>query len=671
MIQEYLNYQELYEGSEDLFAVMKGPDHTFDFVNSAHIKALGFNATGMKVRDAQPTSVEVHSLLDDVYKSGKSIRHIEFPITLDSIRYFNFVYSPYRNEKGEIDGVMTIATDVTEQLKTRQALKRTHDRIEFQNKAFALTLKDAPMEEILNILIQMVETLTKSDSLASILLLDESGKHLLHGAAPNLPDEYNKNIHGVAIGPEVGSCGSAAFTSEVVVAEDIQTHPYWVNFKDLASKFNLRSCWSTPIISSQGEVLGTFALYHKDVYSPVETDQEIVWFASQTAAIIIERKKEIAKRLFAEERLNLALSSANIGFWDWNAQTGYTYLSDTLMFEWGINPKTFKNTLDECMVLIHEEDRERVWKEIEASTFQGLPYDIEYRVNNPSAGTIWINAKGRYFLDYKGQPQRLSGITINVTERKEAEERLKKALISRDEFLSIASHELRTPLTTLLLQTQMQLKFIEKGHPEAYSKKNVDNITYNTEKQMKRFSRLIDDMLDVSRIRSGQLSYSPENVNLYEITEDILERMKHNFGERNIHVQFEFDNKEIYGQWDRVRIEQVIMNFFTNAIRYGLGKPVKVSLKSLDDSVQFSVADQGLGISEEDKKKIFDRFERAANTTEVSGLGLGLFISQEIITAHKGSIFVESELGKGSTFSFSIPRVPGFTEKEIRKARAL
>lgn len=148
-----------------------------------------------------------------------------------------------------------------------------------------------PLRETLEELMRIVEAMTPSGMIGSILILDEQGRHLLHGAGPSLPDAYNAAIDGIEIGPEVGSCGTAAFHDKTVSVFDIANNPLWANFKDLALQYGLRACWSTPIHGSDGKVLGTFANYSKFVRDPSPVDRELTEMITRTAAMAIEQDR--------------------------------------------------------------------------------------------------------------------------------------------------------------------------------------------------------------------------------------------------------------------------------------------------------------------------------------------------------------------------------------------
>lgn len=226
----------------------------------------------------------------------------------------------------------------------------------------------------------------------------------------------------------------------------------------------------------------------------------------------------------------------------------------------------------------------------------------------------------------------------------------KSAIQARDEFLSIASHELKTPLTSLKLLAQFQDRLIRRNDLSVYSKEKTDNYNEKTQYLIERLERLVDDMLDISRIRTGQLSLQKERINLCEMIRELAQRIKSVFGSHSASRIHTSGLTECYVMADPLRIEQVISNIFQNALKYGNGKDVQVYINSTANSIIVSVKDQGIGIPIEVQEKIFDRFERAVNPNEISGLGLGLFISRKIMEAHNGAIWAESEVGEGSTF---------------------
>ncbi|MBN8937010.1 MAG: GAF domain-containing protein [Rhizobiales bacterium] len=168
-----------------------------------------------------------------------------------------------------------------------------------------------PLEEILRDLVLMVEQPSHGEMLASVLFLSPDRKHLLEGAAPSLPKEYNAAIHGAEIGPRVGSCGTAAYTGEPVIVSDIATSPLWDDFRSIALKHNLRACWSIPIKAADGSVLGTFANYYREPREPTGRDLEVISMVARTTGIAIERHRNELARKREEEQRTLLLHELN------------------------------------------------------------------------------------------------------------------------------------------------------------------------------------------------------------------------------------------------------------------------------------------------------------------------------------------------------------------------
>jgi signal transduction histidine kinase len=227
------------------------------------------------------------------------------------------------------------------------------------------------------------------------------------------------------------------------------------------------------------------------------------------------------------------------------------------------------------------------------------------------------------------------------------------ALRQRDDFLSMASHELKTPLTSLKLQAQMRKRAIERGDASVYSHEKVDSLIHSTEKQVDRLSHLVDEMLDITRIRNGKLSIHPERVDLNVLAREVFDSFATQF--QGVGSRLELSPAALFGFWDRFRLEQVITNLFTNALKYGGGQPIEIKTYAKADYAYFEVKDHGIGIDSEHHSRIFYRFERVAESRNIGGLGLGLYITRQIVESHHGTIRVESELGRGSRFIVKLP----------------
>lgn len=232
-----------------------------------------------------------------------------------------------------------------------------------------------------------------------------------------------------------------------------------------------------------------------------------------------------------------------------------------------------------------------------------------------------------------------------------------EAIRLRDEFLSISSHELKTPLTSLKLQLQHFSRSLNRGQTEVLEESKVKNLVTICNRQVNRINSLVEDMLDVSRIVNGKLNLNYEEVDLAELVKEVIERYRPLATDAKcsleVHTMDKLDSKI-----DRLRIEQILINLFTNAVKYASGCPIKVILSETGGEVELKVLDSGPGISPENQKRIFERFERNTSDVGKSGLGLGLYIAQQIAAAHGGSIHLQSDTGKGSEFTVRFPVRP-------------
>ncbi len=244
---------------------------------------------------------------------------------------------------------------------------------------------------------------------------------------------------------------------------------------------------------------------------------------------------------------------------------------------------------------------------------------------------------------------RRAGIAI---EHAHLYETARSAIRSRDEFVSIASHELKTPITALKMQLQMARMGIKSDH--APSPMQLGRALDLALAQVSRLTALIDDLLDLSRIEAGRFSFSFEEVDLGQLTKEVVERYRNNLGGQAFAIEAEALGA-LPVQCDRTRMEQVLLNLLSNAAKYGAGKPVRVQVERCGTRARLSVVDHGIGIAQEKLDKIFERFERVASSSHISGLGLGLYITREILKGHQGTVAVQSRVGEGSTFIVELP----------------
>lgn len=254
-------------------------------------------------------------------------------------------------------------------------------------------------------------------------------------------------------------------------------------------------------------------------------------------------------------------------------------------------------------------------------------------------------------------PASEGGIAVfykDITSEKKKEAELKNALDVRNMFLSIASHELKTPITGLKLQADMAKRTIDKIGVDSLSPAKMKKIIDNFHNDINRLKRLVDDMLDISRLNNGKLSMKLEYVNFDDFMEEIVERMSLNFPSFTAKVNVN-TNTPVLIQIDPLRIEQVISNLISNALRYGEDSEINLQSSYHENTLTITVSDQGPGIKLDEQPLIFKQFKNKSLRRENNGLGLGLYICHEIIREHNGVIEVKSAPGEGTKFSIELP----------------
>ncbi|MEO7165350.1 MAG: ATP-binding protein [Bdellovibrionia bacterium] len=292
----------------------------------------------------------------------------------------------------------------------------------------------------------------------------------------------------------------------------------------------------------------------------------------------------------------------------------------------------------------------------------GKSLDLEEVVPLSDGLHTYISLKFPIF-NSEGKVSAVCGISTDVTDRKRvAESRIQllakteEMLQMREDFIAIASHELRTPIASLILHARLFERKLEssslKETPEfTYLSKGIKIMRDQTE----RLARLVEAMLETSRRTTLELKYVPFEMS--DLVQDVVSRFQEEVSRKKYQVLLELQPK-VTGRWDILKIEQVVRNLFTNAIKYGEGKPIRITVSSDGKFAILVVQDWGIGISKEDQLRIFNRFERAVSIREYGGMGLGLYITRKIVEAHGGSIRLESEPGKGSKFTITLPLIP-------------
>lgn len=303
-----------------------------------------------------------------------------------------------------------------------------------------------------------------------------------------------------------------------------------------------------------------------------------------------------------------------------------------------------------------EDGRSRCERELLLAAKEGRFADEGWRIKKDGT-RFWANVAITALRDTKGELRGFANVTRDLTVSRHAEEerirlaQAEEAIRLRDEFLSIASHELRTPLTALHLQLQNLRERCGSLDTQVVAK--IERATQSSN----RLGDLIDVLLDVSRVVGGQLCLERRPFDLTEAVRELGERFRHAVESARCALVVEGE-AGVVGEWDRTRIEQVLTNLLSNALKYGAGRPVRITVRGDETSARVEVCDQGPGVPEADRARIFRRFERAVSFRNYGGLGLGLYMAREIVEAHGGTIAVTAGDARGATFVVTLPRRP-------------
>jgi len=303
--------------------------------------------------------------------------------------------------------------------------KRREALLAGENRVLEMAAKGDSLADILDNLCLLVEE-QSTGVLASILLIDPNGKQLRHGAAPNLPKTYTDAIDGLTIGHSVGSCGSAAYRAEQVIVSDIAADPLWADFRDLALAHSLRACWSTPIFSSEGKVIGTFAMYYHEPCSPSPREQETITHITYLAGVAIQRKLAERARRESEAYLAEAQRLSHTGSWAWAPATGeIRYWSEETYRVLGFDPEPGPPRFETFFGRLCLEDQDRVRELFGNAVREKADFEMDYRIVHPSGAIKHIHGVGHPVCDEVGNLVEFVGTVIDITESKRAEEALR------------------------------------------------------------------------------------------------------------------------------------------------------------------------------------------------------------------------------------------------------
>jgi PAS domain S-box-containing protein len=581
--------------------------------------------------------------------------------------------TPLIDERGTVRGVASVVLDITAQTHALQLLAWEKSALESINSS-------APLATVLNGLMLGLED-QLPDSRCSVLLLDADGIHLRTCAAPSLPEAYNLAVDGITIGPTIGSCGTAAYLKRQVIVADIATDPLWADYREVATHNDLQACWSTPILCSQGNVLGTFANYYREPRHPAAEELELIERAVHVMRIAIERKRAEEEihtlNTGLEQRVKertAELQAANASLTDFKAaldehaivaitdvEGAITYANDKFC---EISKYSREELLGRNHRLVnsgyHSQEYFRdFWETIKSGrVWKG---EIKNRAKDDS--TYWVSSTIVPFLGPDGKPSQFISIRTDITMRKLAEEKinnlnavleiraaaLEAANKELEAFSYSVSHDLRAPLRALDGFSRMVLEdYAPKLDDEG---RRMLGVIHNAAQRM---GQLIDDLLAFSRL--GRQPIGADRIDMEKLARDVSGELAGLESER----QVRFDLQPLPATLGtEAMIRQVWVNLIGNALKFTKEREVaeiEIGVQEGESGgMVYYVKDNGVGFDMRYVDKLFGVFQRLHSQQEFPGTGVGLALVQRIVQRHGGRIWAEAEINRGATFYFTLP----------------
>ncbi len=635
-------FRLLIEGVKDYAIFMIDPDGKVSTWNDGARRLFGFEATEMIGQNFSKlysqSEINAAKPKNDIDTARTEGRYEEESVRIkkDGTKFFaNIVISAIRDEAGSLRGFAKVTRDISERKVAEQAL--------------------ADSEERFRLMIEVVKDY-------GIFRLDTSGNIVTwNEGAKNLKGYETKEIVGkhfsIFYSKEDLERGKPAWELQQAINTGRLEDEGWRLKKD-GSRF-----WANVVITCIRDGKGLH-----------------VGFTKVT--------RDLTQRKLAEEALKQSEARFRLIVESVRDYAIFMLDADGKVATWNEGAKRLKGYVAQEIVGKHfsafftAEDIQSRKPEIEIETAmeQGRSEEEGWRIRKDGS-RFWANVILTKIIDSDGKHLGFTKVTRDLTERKMVEDKLRqsqeelerrvhertvdlqRAVRAREEFISIASHELKTPLTALKLQAQITKRELERGNKVSLSHGELKAFADRLDNQVDRLHRLVEDMLDTGRIQRGSFSFYVEPCDLSLIVKDVVTRFSPELEKAGCEIRLELQ-ENVDGKWDRSRIEQVVFNLLSNATKYGQGQPVEVKVFKKDVFAYLSVKDYGIGIAKEDQDRIFGRFERAIAANEVSGLGLGLFIVKEILSAHQGTIEVKSDIGTGSEFIIKLPVSPSLNTKQ-------
>lgn len=676
--------EKLFKEIPAQIAIVSGPDMVYEFVNPQYKKELFPNreVLGKPLLEALPEvkGQPIWDILQHVYKTGETYAGNEICIPLADVtggplkdHYFNYVYQAIRDEKERIISVLSFKYEITELVLAKKHLEQTEKKLLALNYGLAQANEEiqaaneeiqASSEEIQSANEELSATNEELHQAQQNLIklndeleerVDKRTNELLtakseaSGQSERLKRFFMQAPTGICVldGPKlvfelVNPPYQQLFPGRKLVGKPLlEALP---ELKGQLIEDILKNVYETGNSFEGKELLVPLAhtvdgpiedRYFNFIYQARHDADDkvdgILVFVFEVTETVHTRQREKEN----EQRFRFMLDTMPQQVWTARPNGKLDYVNEVVCEDFGF---PMEKIIDHgWQVFIHPEDLHECLQKWRSALLSGKEYVVEFRLKFHDGQYRWHLARALPLIE-NGQVKLWLGTNTNIEIQKNNE-------LKKDEFLSIASHELKTPLTSIKAFNQLMLRINDPEKLAGFIQKSATHV--------QRLEKLISDLLDVTRINAGKMEYNMEPFGFKEMLTDSIESVQHTTTTHSIIIE---NVEDVQYTGDRFRLEQVVNNLLTNAIKYSPGgNKVIVNCIRHEDSIVVSVQDFGIGIEEKNLMRLFERYYRVDNTAmRFEGLGLGLFISAEILKRHKGSFWIESIPGEGSTFFFRL-----------------
>lgn len=632
------------------------PDGSVDFVNRRWSEYTGVGiesaAGGAWVRIYHPDdSDRLATYWERQMRSGEPGQSEARLRRHDGLyRWFLTRAIPMRNEAGQIVKWYGENTDIED-------LKQAETLLAGEKRLLEMVAGGSALQPVLEGLCRFVEV-AASGCACSILSVDQSG-HLQHGAAPSLPQQFNDSLHGLPVHIDSGPCAMAACLNKQVLASDIGSEMRWSDFawRSLALAHGIRACWSTPIRSSGGKVLGIFAIYYGEPRAPTAQHQELIGRITHIVSIAMDRAQSDVALAQSEAFLTKAQRLSSSGSFSWRVATDELMLSAEYYRIFELDPAQ-PVTVPLVMSRVHPEDAPALAKMIQSARKEGADFDYEHRLVMSDGSIKYIYMVAHRADDVDGHVVYI-GAVQDITRRRLSEDALGKvrselARVARVTSLGALSasiaHEVNQPLYGITTNAGTCVRMLGSNPP------NLEGAREMARRIIRDGNRASDV---ITRLRSMFVKRDPtaESLDLNEAAKEVIALSIAELQRAKVTIHTELDETLPPVKGDRVQLQQVMLNLVLNAadaMSGVLDRPRLLVIRTENDGrdhVRLSVEDTGVGFEPQSAERLFDPFF----TTKSGGMGIGLSVSRSIIEGHHGRLWATRRDGHGAAFTFSVP----------------